>query len=117
MFLFSFIAAIIVYLPVIATDSSIAPSVPMVATVNGSTYTYTEGATCVVTQSELIQTVISDDGGGCQYTLTPSILFEVAVYETSVDPTMPGAVWAFTCIAASESEEYPQSIYGPGCQR
>jgi hypothetical protein len=118
MFLFSIMAAIIVYLPVISNSSIqsvvVAPPTPIVL---GTTFTYTEGATCIIKQNGVMQTVVSNDHAWCDYTLTPNSLFEVEVYETSDSPQLPGAVWAFTCMAASVAEEYPQNVYGVGCAR
>lgn len=85
--------------------------------VTGHTYTYTEGATCIVRQAGVTQTVTSDSDLWCTYHLTPRQPFTVNVYETSDDPAMPGAAWGFACQAADVSEEYPQAIYGPGCKR
>jgi hypothetical protein len=110
MFLFSLIAAIIVYLPIISTANE-----PI--TVTGSTFTYTEGATCVIKQSDTTQSVISDLDGWCIYQLTPNATFTVEVTETSDNPLLPGAVWGFNCKSTNVPEEYPQSIYGIGCQR
>lgn len=115
MFLISLIVAIIVvYLPIVSNNTT---TVAHNTTVTGSTFTYTTGATCVIRQSETVQTVVSDEKGWCDYQLTPNALFTVEVQETSDNPLYPGAVWSFTCTAASTGEEYPQNIYGVGCLR
>jgi len=118
MFLFSLIAAIIVYLPIIADNTVITnETITQTTTITGSTFTYTEGATCVVKQSDTTQSVVSDLDGWCNYQLTPNAIFTVEVTEVSNDPLLPGAVWGFTCKSANVHEEYPQAIYGVGCQR
>ena len=113
MFLLSLIAAAIIYLPIVANE----PIAPVTATVTGSTFTYTEGASCVVKQFGTDQTVISDLDGWCIYQITPNETFGVEITETSDNPLLPGAVWGFTCTSADVAEEYPQHIYGTGCQR
>ena len=112
MSLFSFIAAIIIYLPIVGNN---APTTP--TTVFGSTFTMTEGATCIVKQGDSTQTVISDFDAWCDYQLLPSTEFTVEITEVSDNELLPGAVWGFTCTSTDVSEEYPQHIYGPGCQR